>query len=379
MPLISRLDRYLFRQLLVALAAVTGGLTALIWLTQSLRFVEVVVDHGLSIGFFMEMTAMLVPSFVSVILPITTFVVVAFTYQRLSGDRELTVMRSAGISPMGLARPAIAVGVLASLVGYALTLWIVPAGMREFRDLQWEVRNRIAAYLLQDGVFTQISNGLTVYVRDRKPDGTLEGVMIDDSRNIKAHSTVFAQRGQLVQTPQGPRVVLIDGSRQEIDFKTGRLNVLTFKENVLDLSDQSRPAARTPDASEVSVAELLDPHPPNPRDAPQWVAEGHKRLTAPLTALSYTLVALVSVLTGPFRRHGAIARPFAGVMVMVGLIAFQLLAGDLAARDNRLVALLWVQAILPGLVAAALLFGPMLRNQAAGRGARPNTHRALPA
>jgi lipopolysaccharide export system permease protein len=46
-PLITRLDRYVFRQLFWALIAVTGGLAALIWLTQSLRFVELVVNHGL--------------------------------------------------------------------------------------------------------------------------------------------------------------------------------------------------------------------------------------------------------------------------------------------------------------------------------------------
>ena len=34
----TRIDRYVFRQLLVALVAVSGGLVALIWLTQSLRF-----------------------------------------------------------------------------------------------------------------------------------------------------------------------------------------------------------------------------------------------------------------------------------------------------------------------------------------------------
>jgi lipopolysaccharide export system permease protein len=36
---ISRIDRYVFRQLLGALLIVTLGLVALIWLTQSLRFV----------------------------------------------------------------------------------------------------------------------------------------------------------------------------------------------------------------------------------------------------------------------------------------------------------------------------------------------------
>ena len=95
------------------LIAVTGGLAALIWLTQSLRFVELVVNHGLSLVVFLELTGLLIPSFVAVILPITSFVVVQFVYQRLAGDRELTVMRAAGLSPLALARPALAVAALA--------------------------------------------------------------------------------------------------------------------------------------------------------------------------------------------------------------------------------------------------------------------------
>ena len=45
-PVVSRIDRYVFRQLALALVAVTTGLVALIWLTQSLRFVELVVNRG---------------------------------------------------------------------------------------------------------------------------------------------------------------------------------------------------------------------------------------------------------------------------------------------------------------------------------------------
>ena len=74
---------------------------ALIWLTQSLRFVELVVNRGLSLRVFLQLTGLLIPNFVAVILPITTFVVVQFIYQRLAGDRELTVMRAAGLSPLG--------------------------------------------------------------------------------------------------------------------------------------------------------------------------------------------------------------------------------------------------------------------------------------
>jgi lipopolysaccharide export system permease protein len=371
---VTRIDRYVFRQLLLALLAVTGGLTALIWLTQSLRFVELVVDHGLSLGVFLELTGLLVPGFVAVVLPITSFVVVQFVYQRLAGDRELTVMRAAGLSPIALARPAIALGMVAVLAGYALNLWIVPASMGAFRDFQWEIRNEIAAFLLQEGVFTQVSPGLTVYVRARDRDGALRGVMLDDARHPPEHSTILAERGRLVQSPSGPQVILDDGSRQEIDVKTGRLNILTFKENVIDLADDSHPGARVPDMTEVSLGALLNPHPQNPKDAPRWIAEAHKRLSAPLTAMSYLLVALCAVLTGGFRRHGGVLRPLASVGVVVALVALQLVVGDLAARNNALLGLIWAQAVLPGMVAAWVLFAPMLDRKRGGIGRVASGH-----
>ena len=150
---ITRFDIYIFRQVLVALIAATGGLTALIWLTQSLRFVELVVNRGLSLLVFHAPDGLLIPSFIAVILPITTYVVIQFIYQRLATDRELTVMRAAGLSPWALARPALVVALLATALGYGLTLWAVPASLASFRQFQWEIRNRLAAFLLQDGVF----------------------------------------------------------------------------------------------------------------------------------------------------------------------------------------------------------------------------------
>ena len=358
--LVTRLDRYIFRQLLVALIAVTGGLTALVWLIQSLRFVELVVNHGLSLVTFVELTGLLVPSFVAVILPITTFVVVQFIYQQLAGDREITVMRAAGLSPFALSRPALALAVLAAISGYALNLWIVPDSLTAFREFQWEIRNRMAAFLLQEGVFTQISDDLTVYVRARDPDGTLHGIMVDDGRDKTAHATILAESGRLTEGPNGPRVLLINGSRQEIDHQTGRLNVLTFGQNELDLTDnQANSTERLRDMTEVSLHELLHPHPVFAHDIPRWIAEGHKRLASPLTAISYAFVALYAVLCGTFRRHGSFVRPLASVLTMVVLLAFGLAMENLAARNNAMLPMIWLHAVAPGVISGWLLLGPL--------------------
>ena len=66
----KRIDRYIFRQLLGATLFVAVTLTGVVWLTQSLRFVEMIVNRGLSAPLFLYFTMLLLPSFLGVILPV---------------------------------------------------------------------------------------------------------------------------------------------------------------------------------------------------------------------------------------------------------------------------------------------------------------------
>ncbi len=363
-PVFFQLDRYVFRQLLAALIISTGGLAALIWLTQSLRFLELVIDRGLSLRVFLELTGLLIPGFIAVILPITTFLVVLFLYLRLSADRELTVMRAAGLSHFALARPALGLAFVSLLACFWLNLSIVPASVAAFRQYQFEIRNRIAAFLLQEGVFTPVSDNLTVYVRKRDVNGTLHGILVDDARDPNDQATILAETGRIIDGPDGPEVLLFHGSRQVIDRRTGRLNVLTFAENTIDLAaNGSGTTQRFRDASELPLAQLLHPDPESvaPRDVPKFRAEAFRRLATPFTAVSFALLALYSVLAGGFRRHGGLWRPAAAVGGVVSLLAAQLAIADVAQRVPSLMPLIFAEAILPGIAFAWLLFLPRVR------------------
>ncbi len=360
-PLVNRIDRYIARQLLVALIGATGALVALIWLTQSLRFVELVVNRGLSLLVFLQLTGLLIPDFVAVILPITTFVVVQFVYGRLAGDRELTVMRTAGMSQLALARPALGVAAMAMLACYAVNLWIVPASYSAFREYQFEIRNRLAAFLLQEGVFTQVSDDLTVYVRSRDVDGTLRGILVEDTREKNTRATILAERGRLVDGPGGPAVLLENGSREEVDSHNGRLDVLTFAQNTVDLTQTGKnDEVRYRDVNEMSMHELLHPEANAlmARDAGKFYVEANRRVSAPLTAVSFALVALFSVLAGSFRRHGNVLRPLLAAGAVTSLLAIQLAVANLAARSTMLMPLVWIAAVGPGVACAWLLFMP---------------------
>src|SRR5215217_3454617 len=369
----TRLDRYIFRQLAFALLAVSIGLAALVWLTQSLRFIELVLDRGLSFLVFIELTGLLLPGCFTVILPITTFLVALFVYVRLSTDRELVVMRAAGLSQWRLARPAIALALLSTAACYVLNLVVVPETQAAFRAWQFEIRNQLAAILVQEGVFSSVGDGLTVYARLRDRDGSLRGILVHDARERGAPITILAESGRITPGPSGPRVTLENGQRQQVEQvqppqgappgarPSTRLSVLTFSENSVDLARTSRGEEnRYRNAQERSLGELLNPDPAEripDRDLRRFRAEAHNRLASPLSALGFALVAMATALTGQFRRHGGGFRLFTGIAVVVGLLAVGLMTGNLAARQNAMIPLIWVNALLPGLVAAWMLSG----------------------
>ncbi|CAI3924336.1 Lipopolysaccharide export LptBFGC system [Commensalibacter communis] len=358
-------DRYILHQLLIALVATTGGLAALIWLTQSLRFVSLVVDRGLSLGVFLQLTGLLIPSFVAVILPITTFVVVQFIYHRLAGDREIVVMRAAGMSSFALAKPGMICALIATVACYLLNLWIVPAAYHSFRQNEFKIRNKMAAFMLQEGVFTNISNNLTVYIRSKDHNGVLKGILVEDARQPDNKATILAESGNIVIINDKPQVVLLNGSREVIDKRTGRLNVLNFKRNTIDLSSNKEQAARLKDATEMSLYELLHPNAQEvfDRDYGKLAVEAHRRLTSPLTIFSFTMVALVSVLRGSFARYGNILRPLGAIFTIVGLMSLILIIQNIATRNMIFIPFIWVVAITPGIVASFILFIPELKSK----------------
>ncbi|OYV69770.1 MAG: LPS export ABC transporter permease LptF [Acidiphilium sp. 21-60-14] len=341
----SRLDWYIFRQLLVGLVAITLGLVALTWMTQSLRFIQLIIQHGLSPVVFVHLTGLLLPSFFAVILPITLFIIILFVYSRLAADRELTVMRAAGCSDLAIARPALALTVLVMAVCWVLNVWLVPSSLQNFSRYEFEIRNKIAAFLLEPGVFTPIEPHVTVYVQRRTPAGVLQGIMIYDSRDKAAPSTILARSGRLVRGESGPLVVLRDGMRQQLDPKTQRLNTLSFKRDLIDISQgvKTDPAV-APKTSEASMAQLLHPDPTKVGVATRkkWHAEVARRLAGPFAVLAYAMVALFAALGAKFRRFGGLAAPASAVAGVIMLVALNVTVGNLASRDNALIPLIWL-------------------------------------
>jgi lipopolysaccharide export system permease protein len=354
---VTQLTRYILRQTVGITLVVALVFTAAVWLVESLRLIDLIVNRGLSLGLFLYLAMLILPRFVDAVLPIAVFIAVLFTYNRLITESELVVMRSAGASQASLARPAFMASVAAMVVLLAMSVYFLPASTRAFKDLQFEIRNKIASVLLLEGAFNTISDSVTIYVRARDAQGDLSGIVIYDSRDRAKPMTMVAEHGAFVETEQGPRLLMVNGSRQTYDRATGHLSILTFDQYTLDL-DKYREGAgiRDRQPEELYLPELFVGRPnESPLARQARLVELNFRLINPLSALALAAIPLVCLLTGEFSRRGQLLRVLQAVAFAFVFEALDVGFKNMAIRNSAAIVLLYLNVLAPLLVAGWLL------------------------
>jgi lipopolysaccharide export system permease protein len=351
------LTRYILRQCFGVMVFVTAALSAAVWIAQSLRLIDLIVNRGLSIDLFLYLALLILPRFLDIVLPIGVFIAVLFTFNKLTAESELVVMRAAGLGPMALARPVLMLAAIAFAFLMSLSLYILPVSSQAFKDLQFEIRNRFVSSLIQEGTFTTVSDKLTIYIRDRDADGDVVGLLINDSRDRQRPVTILAERAAFVDTSGGSRIVMENGNRQQYDPQTRKLSVLTFQRYTLDLDSlQDAPVVRFRGAQERFLGELMFPPAGlDPLVRQSFVTELHQRLLIPLSALSFALIPLACLLPGQFSRRGQVKRVVTAIGAAFLFQTASLGVNDLAARFDEAIPLMYVVDLLPFAVGVTIL------------------------
>jgi lipopolysaccharide export system permease protein len=356
---LSLFDRYMLRNLAITAVIISLTLVILVFLSQSLRFLELVMESSASSFSFWLLTLLALPRFFEVIVPIGMLAATVFVYNRMTMDSEMVAIKSAGYSPLQLARPALLIAVITGLFLAAVTLWIAPRSAASMQTMRQAIKSQFSTLIFREGVFNKVGKDFTVYVRERGPEGELRGIMIYDSRDrSKQPSTILAKSGALVAEGQDYDVVVYDGSLQEYDSKTQKLQKLNFERYKVSLPDSAPARPRWRQADERTIFELLNPDLNNKRDAEslrEFKVEIHRRLTAPFLPLVFTLVACAALLTGAHNRRGQIPRLVACVGGAIILQGFYMMSGSLARQTDWAFVLMYGVLVLPIILSVTAL------------------------
>jgi lipopolysaccharide export system permease protein len=289
------ISRYIFRTTFGAFLVILVSLTAVIWVTQALHDIDLITSQGQSILVFIGITGLIIPLLVLVIAPIALLIAVAHTLNKMSTDSEIIVMNAAGASPWLLFRAFLSVAVVVSLLVTVISAYFAPKGLRMLGDWLTEVRADVVANLVQPGRFVTIENGVTMRIRERRSNGQLAGIFLDDQRDPAQRVTMIADVGDLLDNAEGTFLILQNGMVQRFEAKQRDPTMVVFDRYAFDLS-QFVPG---PQAVKYSIRErylwqLLFPDPKDQlyvEQPKQFRAELHDRLIAPVYPLAFAVIA----------------------------------------------------------------------------------------
>jgi len=307
----------------------TGVVTIIVWLTQSLQRIDILVEHGQTLMMFGWLSLLIVPGLLAVIIPFGLFAATIFALHRLHSDSEIAVMYAAGVSRGDVTRPILIV----TAIGALATLWInvdlMPRSYRELKREIADIRADFASAVVRSGEFITIQDGFTVYVDEVQPGNQFTGLLIHDYRNGDNAETYMARRALLRETGIGPVLYLSEGNVQRVNQKSGEVELAFYERTAINLGQFERNAGDLQlEMTERYVGELFKPDLTQAYDranASRLIGEGHGRLAAPLYAFAYVLIAVYALIGGPYDRRGyairiVIACAAVGLLRVIGYI-----------------------------------------------------------
>ncbi len=182
--MVFTIHRYIFRDLFKAFALGTLILSTVLGLGIMLKPLRQFSVDPANVPTLIFCT---LPVTLTMVIPISALLAATLVYGRLASDNEITACRSSGIGLHSLIYPALAMGLLVSMVTLLLSFHVIPTFTRKFEEI----------------IKTDIK---TIIFRNIQKKGNL-GDLFDDVRVHADHA--FADQQQLV----GVSVLGLDGNK----------------------------------------------------------------------------------------------------------------------------------------------------------------------
>lgn len=299
------ISRHIFIYVAIATVVLTVVLVFGAWLTQSLRFIEIIIEKDITIGRYLAMVWLLLPNLTSIVLPICTLLATVYTLHRLISDNEVVIYKTVGLSNFRIALPLIVWGGLMMGVCGFLNNYLGPKANEQFYGMRNQISKEFSSGVLRDGAFNKLKDTI-IYVADHTDSGQLEGIYIQDKgRGEDPGFTIFAQHGFLQQEAGHDILYLFNGNRQSIDSIKGTHTIAYFNEFKYDINIHKDAAEKVKVHMTQSFYQLLNPPDDvSPGTRIKMRVEAHKRILNPLFVFVFVLFSCVNLLSGQQPRRG---------------------------------------------------------------------------
>lgn len=296
------IHRYIFRGLIPPFLINLLFLTMIFLMTKVVKITKLIVNYNVSPSTIGLILVYSIPHFLVFVFPMSVMMAILLTLMRMSGDNEITALKSGGISLYRLLPPAITLAVAGCIATLLMSVYGMPQGRMAIRQLTYQMLAANTDMGLKARTFINQFKGVTLYINEvNLQNRKLKDVFIEDRRNPKAISTIVAPEGLMLRDSEGQasRLRLYNGMINQVEQEKRSANAIYFTTydinlvNMIQKFEMYRYSRK--DKNEMSLAEL-DTHiskmKENPEKYYEALIELHQKFSIPAACIALGLLAI---------------------------------------------------------------------------------------
>ena len=337
---------YIFRQTLSNVLISTLVFVGIIWLSQSFKTIKLIINKGAGLLEFFILSAYSLPSWLLIALPFGTFAGCMISYLKLQNDKEIIVMKSAGINPLNLSKPAFFIATLVSIILFIISHFVMPKTYKNFKVLQNDIRNSSESLIIKDNVFIDLNKFQTIFISNLYENNQLEEIFIQDRSDPKFIVEFFAKKGNL-SFENNIMLSMQNGTRISTDSK-GKSTILNFKSYDIEIKQESdkKTSSRVIEYNEYNFFELLRKSKNSKEKKGKLLAEAHSRNTIVFMPLVFCMIVMVVILKDNYSRFFSIYRKTIGIGAFVLVQSLVLIIKNAVHSNINFLPLMYIFPIL---------------------------------
>jgi len=355
------LDKYIFREVLITFVFGICAFSAVFIGSGTLfKIAKYITDYGASLQSVAKIFVLGLPKVVIWTFPMSMLLASLMTFGRLSGNSEITAMKSCGISFSRIAMPALVLGFIVSIGAVAFNEYVVPWANTAYRNvLYYEIENNAGAKSQEHIILKEIKDGAMqrlVYARYYDADSqTLQGITMQD---FDAEGKVRHVENANYADWNGAIWTMHEGMIYDIAEQEGQSeHSVRFEQQQLPVSANPKQIVREQkDPEELTMKELraeINIMKSQYVDTNKLEAELYQRVSVPMASLIF---ALIGVPLGLQPTRNSSSAGFAMSIVIIFIYYALMTMGNALARGGIMAPFLavWIPNII-GLVAGFFL------------------------
>ncbi len=183
------------------------------------KYIDDLIGKGFEWYVILELLWYASAAQISMAMPLAMLLSSIMTFGNLGESYELVAIRAAGVSLQKAMRPLIILVALFSIGSFFFSDYILPVANLKMGSLLYDVRNKKADFLIQNGVFNNDIPGYSIRAQSKNENGTvLYNLTIYQNSNLSRSSNVLmAKEGYMYNSPDNNWMILKlkDGVRYE--------------------------------------------------------------------------------------------------------------------------------------------------------------------